>query len=200
MKILLKRFHLNGNIVGFHSQTRRWETPYKTSLVILVEWVHSHEFLVTKAVNQKFWFNKMIPDVLYFIFLVKETDSYAQTWPTIRLERWTFDLKSFWCVSFFVSTWFTLQTVKGHSQMNLTWCTGIGWLIICHCFTEMILEPLILFDNFLSTTVLVTAKFNPGHLWKFWWYTHQVFAACPTDETKLWLSPSAKQRQNSCSV
>ena len=172
MKILLKRFHLNGNIVGFHSQTRRWETPYKTSLVILVEWVHSHEFLVTKAVNQKSWFNKMIPDVLYFIFLVKETDSYVQTWPTIRLEQWTFDLKSLWCVSFFVSTCFALQTIKGHSQMNLTWCTGIGWLIICHCFTEMILEPLILFDNFLSTTVLVTAKSNPGHLWKFWWYTH----------------------------
>ena len=155
---------------------------------------------MTKVVNQKCWYYKMIPGVFYFIFLVKETNSYAQTWPTIRLEQWTFDLKSLWCVSFFVSTCFTLQTIKGHSQMNLTWCTGIGWLIIYHCFSEMILEPLILFDNFLSTTVLVTAKFNPGHLWKFWWYTHQVFAASPTDETKLWLRTSAKQRQNSCSV
>ena len=199
MKVLLKRFRLNGNTIWFHSQTRKWETPYKISLVILVEWVHSHEFLVTKAVNQKSWFNKMIPDVLYFIFLVKETDSYVQTWPTIRLEQWTFDLKSLWCVSFFVSTCFTLQTIKGHSQMNLTWCTGIGWLI-CPYSTEMTLEPLILFDNFLSTTVLVTAKFNPQHLWKFWWYTHQVFAVGATDETKLWLSPSSKQRQNSCSV
>ena len=99
----------------------------------------------------------MIPDVFYFIFLVKETDSYVQTWPTIRLEQWTFDLKSLWRVSFFVSTCFTLQT----------------------------LEPLILFDNFLSKTVLVTANFTPGHLCKFWWYTHQVFAACATDETKL---------------
>ena len=61
----------------------------------------------------------MIPDVLYFIFLVKETDSYVQTWPTIRLEQWTFELKSLWCVSFFVSTCFTLQTIKGHAQMNL---------------------------------------------------------------------------------
>ena len=119
MKVLLKRFHSNGNTIGFHSQTRKWETPYKISLVILVEWVHSHEFLVTKAANQKSWFNKMIPDVLYFIFLVKETDSYVQTWPTIRLEQWTFDLKSLWCVSFFVSTCFTLQTIKGHAQMNL---------------------------------------------------------------------------------
>ena len=96
MKVLLKRFHLNGNTIGFHSQTRKWETPYKISLVILVEWVHSHEFLVTKAVNQKSWFNKMIPDVLYFIFLVKETDSYVQTWPTIRLEVCGLRFKFVW--------------------------------------------------------------------------------------------------------
>ena len=140
MKVLLKRFHLNGNTIEFRSQTQKLEPHYKISLVILVVWVHSCEFLVTKAVNQKCLYNKMIPDVFYFIFLVKETDSYVQTWPTIRLEQSTFDLKSLWCVSFFVSTCFTLQTIKGHSQMNLTWCTGIGWLIICHCFTEMTLN------------------------------------------------------------
>ena len=177
MKVLLKRFHLNGNTIGFHSQTRKWETPYKISLVILVEWVHSHEFLVTKAVNQKFWFNKMIPDVFYFIFLVKETDSYVQTWPTIRLEQWTFDLKTLWCVCFFVSTCFTLQTIKGYSQMNL-----VHWYRMA-CSTEMTLEPFILFDNFLLATVLVTTKFNLGHLCKLWLYT-QVFAACATDETE----------------
>ena len=38
----------------------------------------------------------MIPDVLYFIFLVKETDSYVQTWPTIRLEVCGLRFKFVW--------------------------------------------------------------------------------------------------------
>ena len=133
MKVLLKRFHLNGNTIEFRSQTQKLEPHYKISLVILVVWVHSCEFLVTKAVNQKCLYNKMIPDVFYFIFLVKETDSYVQTWPTIRLEQWTFDLKSLWCVSFFVSTCVTLQPIKGHAQMNLVhWYRMAYHLSLCY--------------------------------------------------------------------
>ena len=28
MEVLLKRFHLNGNIIGFHPQTQRLELPF----------------------------------------------------------------------------------------------------------------------------------------------------------------------------
>ena len=30
MKGLLKRFHLNGNTIGFHPQTQKLESPYQT--------------------------------------------------------------------------------------------------------------------------------------------------------------------------
>ena len=35
MKVLLKRFNLNGNTIGFHPQTQKLKPPYKTLLFTL---------------------------------------------------------------------------------------------------------------------------------------------------------------------
>ena len=41
MKVLLKRFHLNGNIIGFHPHTQKLE-PHTTPFAVHYEKIRNH--------------------------------------------------------------------------------------------------------------------------------------------------------------
>ena len=52
MKVLLKRFHLNGHTIGFHRQTQKFELHTKVYAIRFTEIVHDRSCKSVKQITE----------------------------------------------------------------------------------------------------------------------------------------------------